>query len=279
MSRISGVYEKLKHAIICRITAQYSFLLAYIQRRRFDWFIRPKAMSIESLDGSALVFAPHQDDETLGCGGLIALKRQQRIPVNVAFLTDGSACYDSIALAGVTVMPAIDVIKLRKQEATEALGRLGVNANSIHFLDQPDQFLDHQALEHDALINRLVDLLNEIAPQDIYVTYRYDVHGDHQATYRLVHEAIVRSGRQVRLWEYPIWSFWSHEQLSGLVRSHRHNLYRLPIQSVLAQKKTALKCYKSQFQTLPGTISPVLSANFMTYLSSSATEVFVMTQF
>lgn len=279
MSRVSGLYERFKHAIAWRIKAQSSFLLAYIQRRRFDWFIRPKAMPIESLDGSTLVFAPHQDDETLGCGGLIALKRQQQIPVNVAFLTDGSACYNSLALAGVTVMPAIDIIKLRKQEATEALGRLGVNANSIHFLDQPDQFLDHQALEHDALINRLVDLLNEIAPQDIYVTYRYDVHGDHQATYRLVHEAIVRSGRQVRLWEYPIWSFWSHKHLSGLVRNQRHNLYRLPIQSVLAQKQTALKCYKSQFQTLPGTMSPVVSADFMTYLSSSATEVFVMTQF
>lgn len=279
MSRFSKLYEKFKHAVVWRIKSQSSFLLAYIQRRRFDWFIRPKAMPIESLDGSALVFAPHQDDETLGCGGLIALKRQQQIPVNVAFLTDGSACYDSIALAGVTIMPARDVIATRKQEATEALERLGVNVTSIHFLDQPDQFLDHQELEHDALINSLVDLINKIAPQDIYVTYRYDVHGDHQATYRLVHEAIVRSGRQARLWEYPIWSFWSHKHLSGLVRNQRRNLYQLSIKSVLAQKKTALTCYKSQFQTIPGTTSPVLSADFMNYLSSSETEVFVMTQF
>ena len=279
MSGISGLYKKIKHAIAWRVMAQSSFLLAYIQRCRFDWFIRPRAIPIESLNGSALVFAPHQDDETLGCGGLIALKRQQQIPVNVAFLTDGSACYGSIALGGVTIMPTEDIVAIRKQEATEALGRLGVSGNSIHFLDQPDQFLDHQALEHDALVNSLVDLINEIAPQDIYVTYRYDVHGDHQATYRLVHEAIVRSGRQTRLWEYPIWSFWSHKHLSGLVRNQRHNLYQLPIQNVLAQKKTALECYKSQFQTVPGTLSPVLSADFMNYLSSSATEVFVMTQF
>ena len=279
MSRFSGLYKKIKHATVWRIKAQSIFVLAYIQRCRFDWLIRPKAMTVESLDGPALVFAPHQDDETLGCGGLIALKRQQQVPVNVAFLTDGSACYDSIALPGVTVMAAADVIEMRKHEATEALGLLGVDAQSIHFLDQPDQFLDHQALEHDALINRLVDLLNDVAPQDIYVTYRYDVHGDHQTTYRLVHEAIVRSGREVRLWEYPIWSFWSHKHLSGLVYNHRSDLYRLPIQTVLAQKQTALKCYRSQFQTLPGTTSPVLSTDFMTYLSSSTSEVFVMTQF
>ena len=279
MSRVSGLYKKIKHATVWRIKAQSIFILAYIQRRRFDWFIRPKAIAIESLNGPALVFAPHQDDETLGCGGLIALKRQQQVSVNVAFLTDGSACYDSIALPGVTVMAAADVIELRKDEAIEALGLLGVDAHSIHFLNQPDQFLDHQALSHDALINRLVDLLNYIAPQDIYVTYRYDVHGDHETTYRLVHEAIVRSGRKVRLWEYPIWSFWNHKHLSGLVCNHRSNLYRLPIQTVLAQKQMALNCYKSQFQTLPGTISPVLSADFMTYLSSSTSEIFVMTQF
>lgn len=38
---------------------------------------------------SAIVFSPHQDDETLGCGGMIALRRAQNIPVSVVFLTDG----------------------------------------------------------------------------------------------------------------------------------------------------------------------------------------------
>ncbi len=37
----------------------------------------------------AMVFSPHQDDETLGCGGMIARKREQGIPVVVTFLTDG----------------------------------------------------------------------------------------------------------------------------------------------------------------------------------------------
>ena len=40
-----------------------------------------------------LVVAPHQDDETLGCGGLIARKRYEGLPVHVVFITDGSATF------------------------------------------------------------------------------------------------------------------------------------------------------------------------------------------
>ncbi len=35
------------------------------------------------------MFSPHQDDEAFGCGGMIALKSEQGIPVVVVFLTDG----------------------------------------------------------------------------------------------------------------------------------------------------------------------------------------------
>lgn len=280
MSRIVGLYDKIKKAITWRIMAQYEFYSAYFARCQFDWFVRPKLDRVSHLDGAALIFAPHQDDETLGCGGLIALKRQQDIPVSVAFLTDGSACYESIALPGVTVMPTSEIIQLRKEEATEALEKLGVNASNIHFLDQRDQFLGSQT-QHDrnALIDRLVTLIETVSPQDIYVTYRYDVHEDHQQTYQVVYDAIIRSQRSVRLWEYPVWSFWSPRRLSGLARDERSRLYRLPINTVLSQKQAALNCYRSQYQQRSGTICPVLSANFMQYLSSISSEVFVMREF
>ena len=90
MSQILELYEKIKHAIVWRITAQSASLLAYIQRCRFDWFIRPKAIPIESLDGSALVFAPHQDDETLGCGAtLFQLAKEKGNQIHVAPLCYG----------------------------------------------------------------------------------------------------------------------------------------------------------------------------------------------
>src|SRR5690349_14548383 len=40
-----------------------------------------------------VVIAPHQDDETLACGGVIARKRSEGLPVHVIFITDGSASH------------------------------------------------------------------------------------------------------------------------------------------------------------------------------------------
>jgi LmbE family N-acetylglucosaminyl deacetylase len=36
-----------------------------------------------------LVFAPHQDDEVLGCGGLIAVRFERRCMVHVTYRTAG----------------------------------------------------------------------------------------------------------------------------------------------------------------------------------------------
>src|SRR4030065_330273 len=49
----------------------------------------------ERLKSSAVIFAPHQDDETLGCGGTIMLKRKAGTPVACVFMTDGSTSHRS----------------------------------------------------------------------------------------------------------------------------------------------------------------------------------------
>lgn len=279
MSKTSAFYARLKHAILWRVVGPYRDLLAYFERCRFNWFIKPKLHILNHIEGTALVFAPHQDDETLGCGGLIALKRQQNIPVHVAFLTDGSACYESIAHQGVTVMPSSEIVSMRQAEAVAALGHLGVESSAIHFLDQPDQFLGQLSnSDHTALVDRLVTLIQTVAPQQIYVTYREDVHGDHKASYRVVRDAIEQLDpsiqASIQLWEYPIWTFWNYQRFSAMLRNKQLKFCRLPIHTVHSQKQAALQCYRSQYEQLPGTHSPVLSSEFMQYLSS-VSEVFV----
>jgi LmbE family N-acetylglucosaminyl deacetylase len=90
-------------------------------------------------NGVTIVFAPHQDDETLACGGLIAHKRYEGLPVHVVFITDGSASHPGHPQVGPVEMAA-----RRRGEAREALAILGVETNAIH----PDG-----STEHDAVFN------------------------------------------------------------------------------------------------------------------------------
>ena len=41
------------------------------------------------LKRSAIFFSPHQDDETLGCGGTIIRKKRMGAEVKIVFMTDG----------------------------------------------------------------------------------------------------------------------------------------------------------------------------------------------
>src|SRR5690606_38092378 len=52
---------------------------------------------IPALDGPLLVIAPHPDDETLGCGGVIALATCRNVRVHTVFVTDGGASHPNSA--------------------------------------------------------------------------------------------------------------------------------------------------------------------------------------
>ncbi len=66
------------------------FQLQYIHSSLiWRWILLWGSKPISLSQKSAMIFSPHQDDETFGCGGLIALKREQQIPVVVVIITDG----------------------------------------------------------------------------------------------------------------------------------------------------------------------------------------------
>ena len=68
--------------------------------------------------GNALVIAPHPDDESLGCGGTIALLRQRGYSVHVLFVSDGTMSHPN--------SPAYPAERLRKVREAEALDALEV---------------------------------------------------------------------------------------------------------------------------------------------------------
>ncbi len=195
---------------------------------------------------SAMVFSPHQDDETFGCGGMIAHKREQGIPVTVVFLTNGQGA------AGTDPDAQNAMIKIRQQEAIEALKILGVEPSEIHFLAKIDGSLqDLVNEEKQQTISQVSALLETYQPEEVYVPHRKDCHQDHEATYKLVKAALNQTNITVELIQYPIWLFWRAPLFILLKLPDIAAAYCFSIASVQEKKNQAIASYKSQIASLP----------------------------
>lgn len=221
------------------------YIHAYIIHQ---WLLKFRSQPLSVNQKSAIIFSPHQDDETLGCGGLIAIKREMGIPIKVIFLTDGQKSHTATPW----IKPPENLIQIRKQEATTALHILGVEVSDIHFFDLIDGTLNYLSNEqYQNTIKHLVELIQTFKPGEIYVPHRKDNHPDHECTYKFVKAAIEQSQIELDILQYPIWIFWLSPLFIKLRFSDLTGAYRLYINSVLEQKKRAITVYKSQAPILP----------------------------
>src|ERR1700730_14173045 len=110
------------------------------------------------LQQSALVFSPHPDDESLGCGGTILKKKQAGATVKLVHVSDGGG--------STTLIPRDQLTAMRKQESRNAGRVLGVD--DIYFLDFPDGQLGENM---PAAMERVADILRQESPEEIFVPY------------------------------------------------------------------------------------------------------------
>jgi N-acetylglucosamine malate deacetylase 1 len=226
-----------------------------------QWILHGDSKQIVLNQKSAMVFSPHQDDETFGCGGMIALKREHGVPVTVAFLTDGQGSNPKIK---------DKIIEIRKQEAVKALEILGVEKSEIHFLEKQDGTLpDLEKEEREKTIEQIIELLIFYKSEEVYVPHRKDCHKDHEATYELVKEAITKAGLEVELLQYPIWMFWRAPIFIMLKLQDIAAAYRVPIGSVQDKKYRAIASYSSQLEGLPSDFVKQFSGSYEIFFKES----------
>jgi LmbE family N-acetylglucosaminyl deacetylase len=149
------------------------------------------------LGRSAVVFSPHPDDESLGCGGTILRKKQLGASVKLVHISDGGA--------STTLIPREELTAIRKRESVNAGRVLGVD--DIYFLDFPDGRLWGNI---PAATDRVDEILRRESPQDIFLPYFREPMrqaADHVAVTQIVLAALRRQPKAVTVWEYPVW-FW-----------------------------------------------------------------------
>lgn len=238
----------------------FNYKLQLLQMKlKFYWLMFFHCQVLNDTKKSAMIFAPHQDDESFGCGGVIALKRKQDVPVKVVFITDGGGSHSD--------NPRVtrqEIIQIRRQEALTALTILGVEAENIHFLNKWDGALyKMDTVEREETIAQIAQLIRTFQPQELYVTHNNDHSKDHEISYELVKAAVDVAEIEVDLWQYAIWLLWKPLLLGNLKILELTGAYRLGIHPVQSQKKQAIETYKSQYLPIDSDSSPVLPPGFL----------------
>jgi LmbE family N-acetylglucosaminyl deacetylase len=91
---------------------------------------RPLRQMLE--DRPFIVVAPHPDDESLACGGLIADACRQGLPGKVVIVSDGAGSHPNSK-----AYPPDRLMALRKEEAKRAGSELGLKPEDMLFLNLP----------------------------------------------------------------------------------------------------------------------------------------------
>lgn len=180
-------------------------------------------------DDRLLILAPHPDDEVLGCGGVIAEAASRGLPVEIVFLTNGDdneASFMRYKRHPVLEAAAARAMgEVRRREALEADGTLGVSSASLVFLGYPDRGMtpiwsahwgteppyrsrltraDHVAYadarrpgapyKAEEVLADLAAIIKEFRPTKVFVSHPGDHHPDHRALALFAEAALWEAG-------------------------------------------------------------------------------------
>ncbi|MEM8993188.1 MAG: PIG-L deacetylase family protein, partial [Acidobacteriota bacterium] len=181
---------------------------------------------------SALVLAPHFDDEVLGCGGLVLELTRAGTPVHVLFLSDGGG--DSLGDGAGGEDARAAYVETRRREAAAAVERLGATSSELGLRD--GALRQHLGAIASAvgseLAGRSADLLLVPAPTERSA--------DHRAAFAAVHRYLTSPeaetfdpGLRILLYEvnHPL-----HPDVLVAVEPHLEAL------------EAAMACYASQLE-------------------------------
>ncbi|WP_428376887.1 PIG-L deacetylase family protein [Lichenicoccus sp.] len=221
--------------------------------------------------GRALILAPHADDETLGCGGLIATLCRQRRPPYVLVVTDGTGSHPNSR-----AWPSARLRALREAEALAATAHLGLDAADLGFLRLRDTAAPRAGAAFAAVCTRIAAVAEEQGCDTLLAPWLLDPHGDHEAVQRMAQR--VAASRGLRLLSYPVWGWLIAPDVELAPRLPIRG-FRLDVSAHLQRKAEAIRLHASQYGDLitddpdgfrlPASLLAVFEAPFETFLETN----------
>lgn len=219
-------------------------------------------MSQDAAPGTIVLFAPHPDDETLGCGGYVAQRIDAGCRVVIVVLTMGEKLF-SHGLRICTDPSPEEIRAMRREETLQATAILGVPGADVRFLEYADRSLEENAA---AVGARIIPLLRELGPSEVLCTGPDEEHPDHRAASSIVRHACAQAvpGAALRWYITSLRAGLSSDALPYAVQA-------VDIRRQLPRKTRAVACFRAHLAILsPRQTAPIV-ADFRAYLA--ATEI------
>ena len=189
-----------------------------------------------------LVFAPHPDDEVLGCGGTIKRHVNSGDQVFVCVVTSGLPPVFDDSVAKENNWPHVLF-----PEAMAAKKVLGIE--EYYFLRFPCVLLEREP--RNVINEKVLEIIAKIKPEVVYMPHFGDMQKDHLITAEAVMVAVRPKLSHI------VRSVYSYETLSETEWNIQHSSNTfipntfIDISSTLADKLAAFRCYKSQLGVFP----------------------------
>jgi LmbE family N-acetylglucosaminyl deacetylase len=234
-------------------------------------FAESRSLISDVEPGSALILAPHPDDEAIGVGGTMSMHRQAGTNVTVLYLTDGSAGKEIEGL-----------VETRRGEARTVGAHYGFKQI---FWDEPDTRLRSNPTS----AGRLAEILHETKPRYLYLPSFFEKHVDHFMANQLAMDALARyRGPEISLCGYEVWDNIVmpnyHIDITEHFDNKKHmlSLYRTPMKDTnyirLCEARDAMHHFLQCFGISDGYAEAFFRADPVTYKSHFDAYVEVLRQ-
>lgn len=177
-----------------------------------------------ALSDSALIIAPHPDDEVIGCGGLIARLVAEGKTPHIVIMTRGEGSHHGCC----TLFPN-EIQQARSTLSHKALSALGVGEEYVHQLD----FTDGGIAADTPQVTQLRDLILALNPSSIFVPHWGEGWPDHVNAANLVKK--LTEGGKAEVYEYCVW-MWYYNVWRGLDWKNAFKLSMTPQEHQLKLK-------------------------------------------
>ncbi|MCQ8278282.1 PIG-L family deacetylase [Acetobacteraceae bacterium KSS8] len=193
------------------------------------------------LPGTVLILAPHPDDESLGCGGIIAALCAAGRPPVVVVLTDGAGSHPSSPS-----WPPERLRAVRAQEVAQAVSLLGLPQDHLVLMNLADTRAPREGPAFERAVADLAAIAVARGCDSILSSWEHDPHGDHVAAWHIARAATDRIG--ARALAYPVWGWTLDEEavLPGEIPAG----WRIDVEPFLDVKARAVAAHATQHGSL-----------------------------